>query len=433
MRKIYFSSLLVLSLFIFTSCSGIMGYGVMLWNLPESGLRDGDIVPVYIKSNISHEYVIGTETGKVGIPLWQLSEPTSKLKAKKNAQKYQEYLHKYAYVALDGLPMRAEPVNTAKQVYRLRKNETIKVLYKGEGQAVMAGRKPLEGNWLRVLTSDGTQGWCFSYNLRIYETDALGKMIGENNNQETENVSTEVDELLTKNWYPESYHAMIKTGRIDVTKLIPSHKFVLDNETKKLTFNMPKLNLSWNYVGSEKKGYNQYSLKEIPIIITVKNSSFIVVRYTGPDGKPEDFNLVAIDGDLNELVQKEKERRNKEYEQIYMFGPSFKSSNYGQLKFSEDKTFVWTNNRLLVPAVISSSASNKGTVSVKYFLSRTLSAAYDGVLSFKFNGMTSEVNFLYKMEESGLRLEDATGAVISNNTITERGLSPLVLFFTKGE
>ena len=66
-------------------------------------------------------------------------------------------------------------------------------------------------------------------------------------------------------------------------------------------------------------------------------------------------------------------------------------------------------------------------------MSRTLSAAYDGVLSFKFEGMSSEVNFLYKMEESGLRLEDATGAVISNNTITERGLSPLVLFFTKGE
>ena len=143
--------------------------------------------------------------------------------------------------------------------------------------------------------------------------------------------------------------------------------------------------------------------------------------------------MVAIDGDLNELVQNEKERRNKEYEQIYMFGPSFKSSNYGQLKFSEDKTFTWTNNKLLVPAVISSSASNNGTVSVKYFLSRTLSAAYDGVLSFKFEGMTSEVNFLYKMEEAGLRLEDATGAVISNNTITERGLSPLVLFFTKGE
>ena len=61
MRKIYFSSLLVLSLFIFTSCSGIMGYGVMLWNLPESGLRDGDIVPVYIKSNISHSDLLNKD------------------------------------------------------------------------------------------------------------------------------------------------------------------------------------------------------------------------------------------------------------------------------------------------------------------------------------------------------------------------------------
>ena len=432
MRKFCFISLL-LSLFVFSSCSGIMGYGVILWNLPENELRDGDIVPVYIKSNISHEYVIGTQHGKVGIPLWQLSEPTSKFKAKKVAQKYQEYLHKYAYVALDGLPMRAEPVNTAKQVYRLRKNETIKVLYKGEGQVVMAGKKPLEGDWLRVLTSDGTQGWCFSYNLRIYETDAQGQMIGADNSQEQVEVNSEFDDLLLKSWYPESYHSMIKTSRIDVSKLNPNYKFILDGETKKLSFNMPKINLSWDYVGSEKKGYNQYGLKDIPIVITVKNPSFIVVRYTGPEGKPEDFNLVTIDADLNELVKNENDRRNREYEQIYMFGPNFKSSNYGQLKFNENKTFIWTNNKLLFPTVISSSASNKGTVSVKYFLNRNLSSAYDGVLTFKFEGMSSEVNFLYKMEESGLRLEDATGAVISNNTITERGLSPLVLFFTKGE
>ena len=242
MRKFCFISLL-LSLFVFSSCSRIMGYGVILWNLPENELQDGDIVPVYIKSNISHEYVIGTQYGKVGIPLWQLSEPASKFKAKKIAQKYQEYLHKYAYVALDGLPMRAEPVNTAKQVYRLRKNETIKVLYKGEGQVVMAGKKPLEGDWLRVLTSDGTQGWCFSYNLRIYETDAQGQMIGANNSQEQVEVNSEFDDLLLKSWYPESYHSMIKTGRIDVSKLNPNYKFILDGETKKLSFNMPKINI----------------------------------------------------------------------------------------------------------------------------------------------------------------------------------------------
>ena len=51
--------------------------------------------------------------------------------------------------------MRAEPVNTSKQVYRLRQDEIVKILFKGQGQAPMSGKKALEGDWLRVLTKDG--------------------------------------------------------------------------------------------------------------------------------------------------------------------------------------------------------------------------------------------------------------------------------------
>ncbi|HIW37271.1 MAG TPA: SH3 domain-containing protein, partial [Candidatus Treponema faecavium] len=40
------------------SCSKLMGYSVVLWTDPEKNLSDGDIVPVYIKSNISQTYVI---------------------------------------------------------------------------------------------------------------------------------------------------------------------------------------------------------------------------------------------------------------------------------------------------------------------------------------------------------------------------------------
>ena len=105
-----------------------MGYSVMLWSLPEQNLNDGDIVPVYIKSNISQTYVIGTMDSdqKFEVPLWQITEPASKSAAEKSFSRYAEYQYQYAQVALDGLPMRAEPVNTAKQVYRLRKDEVIK-------------------------------------------------------------------------------------------------------------------------------------------------------------------------------------------------------------------------------------------------------------------------------------------------------------------
>ena len=50
--------------------------------------------------------------------------------------------------------------------------------WKGKGQAPMTGGQPLEGDWYRILTKDGTQGWCFSYNLNLYETDENGEQVG---------------------------------------------------------------------------------------------------------------------------------------------------------------------------------------------------------------------------------------------------------------
>lgn len=60
-----------------------MGYSVVLWNIPEQNIQSGDIVPVYIKSNISHVYVIGNHDGeKVEVPLWRLTEPVKKERSK---------------------------------------------------------------------------------------------------------------------------------------------------------------------------------------------------------------------------------------------------------------------------------------------------------------------------------------------------------------
>lgn len=400
-------------------------------------MQDGDLVPVYIRSNISQVYVIGTSQGKIEIPLWQITDPEMKFKAKKTAQKFEEYKHTYASVALDGLPMRAEPVNTAKQVYRLKKAETIKILYKGKGQAVYAGKKPLEGDWLRVLTSDGTTGWCFSYNLRPFETDINGNQISGEVVEEENHVDAELTEMLKKTWYPESYKKMIDSGRIDPARINLNYNLHLDEETNKLSFVMPEAKKEWDYTGATEDNTivnaRAYKLNDIPIIVSVKNSVYIVVRYTGESGKPEDFNLVTIDADINQLVQDEIQRRESEYEQIYMFGPHFRSSSYGQLSLGEDHSFNWNNKNLLVPGVISSSAKNTGTVQIKYFLIRSLAQAYDGVLTFKFDGMNKEINFFYKMEENGLRLEDATGAVLDGNVFRERGISPLIIFFKQAE
>lgn len=428
MRKSVFFLIITAVCLCFVSCTKIMGYGVVLWNLPEYNIQDGDIVPVYIKSNISHVYVIGAGDTKVEVPLWQITEPVSKRKAEKEAEKYADFNHTYAKVALDGLPVRAEPINTAKQVYRLRKNETVRILYKGNGQTVMSGKTALEGDWLRVLTFDGNQGWCFSYNLRQFKTGSDGLAL-DKDVREPEDTSADLSDLLSKKWYPESYRQMIDSDRIDPAKLIPSYNLSFDEETQKLSFTMPGLKGEWNYTGAENAESGEYKLNSIPIVIAVRGDDYIIVKYTGSSGKPENFGLVSIEEDIGELVTNEIARRSRIFEQIYMAGPIFKSASYGTLTFNQDQSFTWDNYKLLVPSVIAQSAKNKGSVSIKYFAGKALSAAYDGVLTFTFEGMSKEVNFLYRLDSGGLRMEDAAGVNVTNGIINERALSPLVLFF----
>ncbi|MCR5761874.1 MAG: SH3 domain-containing protein, partial [Treponema sp.] len=57
------------------SCSRIIGYSVVLWNISDRELADGTVVPVYVKSNISHQYIIKEPASgeRIEVPLWMLS------------------------------------------------------------------------------------------------------------------------------------------------------------------------------------------------------------------------------------------------------------------------------------------------------------------------------------------------------------------------
>ena len=322
----------------FTSCSDkVMGYSVVLWDMPDQNIESGDVLPVYIKSNISHVYVAANPDGvKVELPLWQLTEPKSKGKVKKDVAKYGEEAKTYAHVKLDGLPCRAEPVNTAKQVYRLRKNEIIKILYKGEGQVPMAGKNPLPGDWYKILTSDGTQGWCFSYNLNLFQTDENGQPIGGAVIDTEQEVDEKFESILINTWYPEIFGSMIQYNNIDLNQMNASYKFVINEENNKVILNTKDIHESWDYTGYTQVDDNEYKLNDVPIRIIYRRSNYIVVRYTGPSGKPEDLDFILIDADINSIVEAERTRRSEEFSKIIAHGPEFKSSNYGTLSLNED-------------------------------------------------------------------------------------------------
>ena len=409
-----------------------MGYSVTLWNLPEQNISAGEVVPVYIKSNISHVYVAGlSNDSKFEVPLWKMTEPEKFKSAKKTAEKYKEYAHTYASTKIDGLPIRAQTVNTAKQVYRLRKGEVLKVLYKGKGQAVMTGKNALEGDWLRVLTDDGTQGWCFSYNLALFETDRSGERIGGAEIVEEEKTDALMENVTKNIWYPDYYKSLIDSNNIDISKLNPSFRFNIDEENNKVSLNLKDIHESWEYTGFTKRDNKEYSLNGIPVIVFYKNAGFIVIRYTGASGKPQDLNFVTINSNLSDIVAAERERRANAYEIVYSHGDSYRSQNWGNISLTSDGAFRWSGNRALInQGIIDATAKSGGTVNAKYVVSNKLKDNYDGVLTFLFDGTNKEVNFLYKLEDEAMRLEDASNATFDGNMVKVRGSGALILYFT---
>lgn len=416
-----------------SSCNRVLGYSVVLWDIDKYQIADGTILPVYIKSNISHVYIARlpqTETN-IEIPLWQLSTPTTKAKAITEAKSLALYERTYAKVKLDGLPVRFEAVNTAKQVYRLRKAEVVRVLRKVTGSPVMAGKKELEGDWLLVLMQDGTQGYCFSYNLDIYKKEDFSQEKETALEKEEEQALKLPDNVLSNRWWPKEVAAMLKSGKIDIDNFDTNSGFFPGEDGGKVRLSNSKVNKAWDYMGVEMKDA-LYSYKDAPLKLSVLDDTNITVLFTDSAvGKPEAFSFEALkDIDINALITKETQRREREYNIVFDKGPAFISANYGELRFTQNQGFAWRNFRALQPAILPENVAGRGSVCVKYYLSKQLASTWDGVLTFNFENLNRELNFLYAVEDTGLKLKVASEAVFDGITLQSSNPAALVMFFS---
>lgn len=422
---------------LFCSCSKSLGYSVLLWDIPENKLQDGQLLKVYYKSNITQKYIVGLPNGKerYEVPFWKLIEPSSKKKVLEKYSPYLEYSHQYGKIKVDGLPVRESPVNTAKQVYRLYQNEVVKILYKGEGQDVMVGKnKKLPGDWLCILTEGGSMGWCFSYNMTLFETAADGSVIGDEVTEEVQvsNDDSLIDQILNAKWYPEYYKKLLDENMIDLQSVKLAYGFDTGIKSGKIQVNLPEKYLSRKYSGVEKIRDNTYVLKGTPFQIIIRNKEHIIVNYSPANGEQEVFSFITLSEDVNisKLIENEKKRRNNLMNELYKI-TSFNSENYGKIVFNSGNTFTWDNFSLLVPSLISSSAKNRGTVNITYLMDKKFENNYNGVLTFKFEGMEDRVSFLYKIDSDGLRIESLDSYSIKDNIVVSRSSSPTVMFFTK--
>ena len=453
-RKIFLLISAFLLAGIFSSCGRNLGYSVLLWSNSEHEIADGTLLKVHIKSNISQVYVVSIPGSKENfeIPLWQATEPESKARALKQQKRFSDFEHTYASVKLDGLPIRSDAVNTSKQVYRLREGEIIRCLYRGAGAAVTNGKGNMEGEWLRVLTETGTYGWCFSHNLALFQAEGFDvSAANQDSSIKTDDVKGEVNgdasiirALIAKKWYPESFANMIKVGRIDVKRMNPAlgFSFGIDIEENgdysstgfagTAVLNTENAGGTWTYTDITKKAEKEYEFKGSNLKMSIRGagSDTMILQYSDK-GRPKIETLVALTEDIEKVIENELFRRQTELKRIASAGPVFQSSNYGTIKFENENFVTWRNYKLLQPNIISKNALGSVTVTLDYFIAGSLKSSYDGVITMHFIGMEDGVNFLYKLTDTGLRLEDASKAPVKDGVVTARSASPMILFFEK--
>ncbi len=432
-------SLLALAL---ASCSGLLGWGVLLWSVDEPAIPSGTVLPVYIRSNIDGVWVVGVtdaesgEKKKMELPLWQLELYGSKRKATVAAEKFAEFAVIYAEAAQDGLPIRAEPDNGARRVYRLKQGEVVKVLSRAEGSPAMSGDTPLPGEWLKVLTGDGSSGYCFSYRLRLFEhrggTLASGGASASEGEREAEDPKLEL--VLSRAWSPEAYKEMIEKRRVDLDRFSDKWGFFPGQDLGIVRVSLPNLELSYPYTAVTKVDDRVWRFEGSPVQVTLRNDSLLAVQYPDSSGAQRTQLFVALANDVADVIAQETERRDALLEAIRKRGPVFRSENYGLLTFSEDGKFSWLNYDLLVPSMVGAGASSSGTAEMRLFLDDALLPSYDGAISLTFDGLpASRVDFLYVLEPNGLRLEYLPESSLDGVLVKRRASSPTVIFFTRAE
>ncbi|MDR1249184.1 MAG: SH3 domain-containing protein [Treponema sp.] len=427
------------------SCSRLLGWGVLLWSTEDPAIPSGTVLPVYIRSNIDQVWVAGIpdayrkagqEKNKFEIPLWQLELSGGRGAARRRAAEFAEYARFYAETVQDGLPIRSDPDNSARRVYRLRMGQIVKILAWVEGNpAISAAGEPLPGDWYRVLTEDGTVGYCFSYRLKLFEHTG-GPLAITPAVPGPPQEDPELDQLLSQSWHPDWYGTMISSRRIDLEDLRERWRFTPGADTGIAHLYLPTVDRSFSYTGIQNIGSRAWRFEGAPLQMRLQSDTVLTVQYTENGGALRSAIFVSLPMELEDLISQETERRLALFRNLYALGPSFQSTNYGVLSFSENSRFVWTGNGILIPQIIPASALGSGSVDMGLFLGRDLEQRYTGAFILRFDGINgpgAAVHFMYTVDDQGIRIEYVPPENLEGVTVARRAATPMIIFFFKTE
>lgn len=420
------TSLLSILLFLIVSCSSRgMGYGVILWPPENSSLENSAVVKIISESNIEESYIVevpGSED-KESLKRWRVDFHENENNARQAALDYGPFAKSMALSSSVGLPIRSRPDALSDRVYRLRQHEEMKVLSKATEEVKVGD---YSGYWYKVLTQDGTTGYCFDQYLLLYQEGEREAVLS------VQNIDPRIEDFFTRSYYPERFVHLIRQGTPALQVLNPEHGLFPDEEQGLITIVSAKYNLTKEFSEVENAGSNRYYFTDSGVYITIESHetpvSSVLVQFQA-ESSDVTARFMSIP-DLEEIIEKEKLRREEAIKEIVEMGERFMSSAYGTIEIYPDGSFVWTGKERLVPGTIKAEYGDTGTIRFDRYLSSDLRREYDGAASFRFYGAGSDkgITFLYNLETQGIRLTMIPEDKVTDFMVQEIGYNSLVLF-----
>jgi hypothetical protein len=404
-----------------------IGQAVVLWGPPE-GPDSGALLPVTSRSTIDSTVTLWdrVERKRLVLDTWRVAEYRQTAEAERHRARYEPYLGSYAFTdRTDGLPLRESPDTQSRRVSRIAPAQLLKVL---GSSAEKATEGSLEAYWYEILTDDGYRGYCFGYYLRVFEAtpgEERARMQAILLEDPTE------DLLFSGVWRPEYFADMLRAGRIDLTRFSPEIGLFPDRQASTWRLRLHDLDTTLPFERVDKPAAGVYEFPPTGLRIVVHPGNRMEVTYR-KGGRTSRTVFVMIEEDVEEVVERERDRRKELVTAFLSRGRDLASSAYGAIRLNEDGAFWWAGFERVPRGVFARDVTGTGRIDFAYHVASALRGAYAGAVSFVFDEYRpgEATVFLYNYVAGGLQLTRALPQDIEDLEIKRVTSSPLVLFFS---
>ncbi len=406
------------------SCGrGRIGYGVLYWENDETEYKTADIISLMKESKIRKVYLIYDKDGKTKkeIPIWSVRYFSDRAGAEDFMHSYSRWKNFFGYSERRGLPVREEPKQESRTIYKLRENQVVKIIGREDE---IAKEGVYENYWYQILTDDGFLGYCFGEYLIVYETD-----------QDAEEAATKLqaedallDYVMAQEWRPQYFEDMIEEEQYDLTKFQTDVGFFPHPLLQKVQMVTDKKTYEFDYSSIKKYGRSSYIFEGSDLRLEVINKTKLNVSYKVND-KTVSTVYLLLEEDIEEIVEREVERRRELF--LPFLGTRLSSSGYGTISIDDDQNFSWQDYDKLSILFENPDIRGKGKVLLCYYLGKALIDKYDGVMTFHFEGGDGgeSISFLYKFDAGGVKFIVLRADDFDNLVVRKTSVSPLILFF----